>query len=151
LLHFPLFFCALSFRYAPLMPKQIMKFDVDGVQLSPDYVCNKQFCTIHLENLSRKTSGSYRCEISGDWPEFKLSHEESNLTVAGKWYRNQLQNTDLKNQLSIMEIFIKWKKIYWCIFWFSMVFNLSNENEHWKLYDFFCIDSISKTDWISWN
>lgn len=107
-------------RYAPLMPtKQIMKFDVDGVQLSPDYVCNKQFCTIHLENLSKKTSGSYRCEISGDWPEFKLSHEEANLTVAGEWSLKSIK-------WKINYAWYKWKipanwKIILMHFWLSTV------------------------------
>lgn len=59
-------------------------FNVDGVQLSPDHVCNDKFCTIHLENLSKRTSGEYRCEVSGDAPEFKIVHETANMTIAGE-------------------------------------------------------------------
>lgn len=71
--------------YAPLMPsKQNMIFSVEGVHVSADHVCNEKFCTIHLDNLSNESSGAYRCEVSGDAPEFKLSHETSNMTVVGK-------------------------------------------------------------------
>lgn len=74
-----------NFRYAPLMPtKQNMLFSVEGVEVMPNYMCNNMFCTVHLKNLSSASSGAYRCEISGDAPEFKLSHETSNLTAAGK-------------------------------------------------------------------
>jgi hypothetical protein len=34
--------------------------------------------------LSNDSSGAYRCELSGDAPEFKLVHETSNMTVVGK-------------------------------------------------------------------
>ncbi|CRK89280.1 CLUMA_CG003039, isoform A [Clunio marinus] len=70
------------YRYSPLMStKQNMIFNVEGVHVSSDHVCNDKFCTIHLDNLSNDTSGAYRCEVSGDAPEFKLSHETSNMTV----------------------------------------------------------------------
>lgn len=73
------------FSYAPLMPsKQNMIFGVEGVHVSSDHVCNENFCTIHLDNLSNESSGAYRCEVSGDAPEFKLSHETSNMTVVGE-------------------------------------------------------------------
>lgn len=72
-------------RYAPLMPtKQNMIFSVEGIHVSSDHVCNEKLCTIHLDNLSNDSSGSYRCEVSGDAPDFKLSHETGNMTVAGK-------------------------------------------------------------------
>lgn len=72
-------------RYAPLMPtKQNMIFNVAGVHVSSDHVCNEKSCTIHLDNLSSDSSGAYRCEVSGDAPEFKLSHETGNMTVAGE-------------------------------------------------------------------
>lgn len=61
-------------------------FKVDGVQVSSNHVCNEKHCTINLENLNKQSGGSYRCEISGDAPEFKLSHETANMTVAGEYY-----------------------------------------------------------------
>lgn len=64
--------------------KQNMIFNVEGVHVSSDHVCNEKSCTIHLDNLSNDSSGAYRCEVSGDAPEFKLSHETGNMTVAGK-------------------------------------------------------------------
>lgn len=72
-------------RYAPLMPtQQNMIFTVEGIHVNSDHVCNDNFCTIHLDNLNNDSSGAYRCEVSGEAPEFKLSHETSNMTVAGK-------------------------------------------------------------------
>ncbi|XP_070502821.1 uncharacterized protein [Chironomus tepperi] len=71
------------YRYSPLMPaqQQYMLFSVDGIHVASDHMCNEKFCTIHLDNLSGDTSGAYRCEVSGDAPEFKLTHETSNMTV----------------------------------------------------------------------
>jgi hypothetical protein len=64
--------------------KQNMIFAVEGVHVSSDHVCNEKFCTIHLDNLSNDSTGAYRCEVSGDAPDFKLSHETSNMTVVGE-------------------------------------------------------------------
>lgn len=61
-----------------------MIFSVEGVHVSADHLCSEKFCTIHLDNLSNDSSGAYRCEVSGDAPEFKLVHETSNMTVVGK-------------------------------------------------------------------
>lgn len=36
-----------------------------------------------LEQLGIYTSGAYRCEISGDAPEFKLVSQTANMTIAG--------------------------------------------------------------------
>ena len=75
-----------ALRFAPAsMVMENMMFKVDGVQVSSNHVCNEKFCTINLENLNKQSSGSYRCEISGDAPEFKLSHETANMTVAGEF------------------------------------------------------------------
>lgn len=72
-------------RYAPLMPTtQNMIFTVEGIHVNSDHVCNDKFCTIHLDNLSKDSTGAYRCEVSGDAPEFKLSLETSNMTVVGE-------------------------------------------------------------------
>ncbi|XP_041774746.1 uncharacterized protein LOC121594927 isoform X2 [Anopheles merus] len=73
------------FRYSPLMPKSLMLFDVEGVtvlQNSTGQICNQFMCSIQLHRLNIRSSGSYRCEISGDAPEFKLAHGVGNMTVA---------------------------------------------------------------------
>ncbi|XP_049300303.1 uncharacterized protein LOC125773317 isoform X1 [Anopheles funestus] len=73
------------FRYSPMMPKSLMFFDVDGVTLlenSTVQICNQFMCSIQLYKLTIRSSGSYRCEISGDAPEFKLAHGVGNMTVA---------------------------------------------------------------------
>ncbi|XP_035777318.1 uncharacterized protein LOC118458686 isoform X2 [Anopheles albimanus] len=73
------------FRYSPLMPQNLMLFDVDGVTVVPNstaQVCNHYMCSIQLHKLNTRSSGSYRCEISGDAPEFKLAHGAGNMTVA---------------------------------------------------------------------
>lgn len=64
----------------------VMIFPVNGVHLNPDqtFVCNDTNCTVVLDQLERKSTGSYRCEISGDAPEFHVVHETANMTVAGK-------------------------------------------------------------------
>lgn len=59
---------------------------MDGVHVGSDYFCNNKTCTIHLDNLSRETSGHYRCEVSGDAPEFKLAHDGNNLTIVGEYF-----------------------------------------------------------------
>lgn len=70
-----------------MMEKQILTFPVEGVVFSKDrpYFCNKISCSINLDNLSTKSSGAYRCEISGDAPEFRLSHETANMTIVGEY------------------------------------------------------------------
>lgn len=72
------------FRYAPLQAPTVTTFDVAGVHLaSQPPVCNAHVCTIRLRDLrSPHSSGAYRCEISGDAPEFQLAHRTSNMTVA---------------------------------------------------------------------
>lgn len=70
-----------------MMFPSIMEFPVDGVHLKADqsYVCNKKICSVVLDNLKRKSTGSYRCEISGDAPAFHVVHETANMTVAGRF------------------------------------------------------------------
>lgn len=72
-------------RYSPMAYPTVMKFSVDGVTLMEHmYNCNKVSCTIYLDNLGQKSSGSYRCEISGDAPEFNLKWNSRNMTIAGQ-------------------------------------------------------------------
>lgn len=63
----------------------ILTFTVEGVVVKQQmYNCDTSSCSVTLEQLRPQTSGAYRCEISGDSPEFKLDSETSNMTVAGK-------------------------------------------------------------------
>lgn len=80
--------CNFSRRYSPLMPNNERQkiFTVDGVHVGNDFFCNNKTCTIHLDNLSRDTTGFYRCEVSGDAPEFKLAHDGNNLTIVGEYF-----------------------------------------------------------------
>lgn len=71
------------FRYSPMTHPTILKFPVDGVTISDKkFTCNQFYCSIQLENLSQRSSGAYRCEVSGDAPEFKLISKTANMTVA---------------------------------------------------------------------
>lgn len=71
------------FRYAPMTYPIYKTFPVEGVYVSSEkpIACNNHDCTIYLEHLNSKTSGSYRCEVSGDAPEFKLSEGTANMTM----------------------------------------------------------------------
>lgn len=67
-----------------MMHPTIVKFAVVGVTFAEQtYNCNKNTCSINLEQLGPRTSGAYRCEISGDAPEFKLVSKTANMTIAG--------------------------------------------------------------------
>ncbi|XP_058982812.1 uncharacterized protein LOC101896291 [Musca domestica] len=70
------------FRYSPLTPPTRNWFPVKGVSIAAGSShCNQFICEVELEKLSPQSSGSYRCEVSGDSPEFKLIGESSNMTV----------------------------------------------------------------------
>ncbi|KAH8268034.1 hypothetical protein KR018_007063 [Drosophila ironensis] len=71
------------FRYSPLTPPTTNWFPVEGVAIadgSPH--CNQFICNVELEKLNASSSGQYRCEVSGDAPEFKLIDQTANMTVA---------------------------------------------------------------------
>lgn len=65
-----------------LFPK-VTTYPVDGIVIATDRptICNQYLCSIRLTELQRRTSGEYRCEISGDAPEFKLANGTRNMTV----------------------------------------------------------------------
>jgi len=72
-------------RYSPLTPPTTNWFPVKGVTIadgSPH--CNQFICNVELEKLSAHSSGQYRCEVSGDAPEFKLIDQTANMTVGGR-------------------------------------------------------------------
>ncbi|XP_055381483.1 uncharacterized protein LOC129612058 [Condylostylus longicornis] len=70
------------FRYSPMTQRSIMTFEVAGVRIgSTDYFCNQFICNVELKHLTRDSSGAYRCEVSGDAPEFKLVGQQANMTV----------------------------------------------------------------------
>ncbi|EAT32238.1 AAEL015649-PA [Aedes aegypti] len=73
------------FRYSPMLEPNVRTFPVDGVSVvrdSPEHYCNRFMCSIQLQRLNIKSSGTYRCEVSGDAPEFKLAHGVYNMMVA---------------------------------------------------------------------
>ncbi|KAL9695266.1 hypothetical protein quinque_014551 [Culex quinquefasciatus] len=73
------------FRYSPMMEQNQMIFPVEGVTVmrkAPAHLCDQYSCSIQLQQLNIRSSGAYRCEISGDAPEFKLAHGTANMSVA---------------------------------------------------------------------
>ncbi|KAM8705131.1 hypothetical protein ACLKA7_009572 [Drosophila subpalustris] len=79
------------FRYAPLMQTVFRKFPVQGVQLIDDsYECNESSCRVELNLLGVKSSGVYRCEVSGDAPHFKLTARSANMSVEALPQNNPL-------------------------------------------------------------
>ncbi|XP_037956740.1 uncharacterized protein LOC119686270 [Teleopsis dalmanni] len=71
------------FRYSPMMHPVYMKFPVIGVQVQDGkYYCNESTCRLELSLLSAKSTGTYKCEVSGDAPLFQLAAKADNMTVA---------------------------------------------------------------------
>lgn len=76
--------CLKHFRYSPLTPPTTNWFPVKGVTIAEGSShCNQFICNLELEQLNTQSTGSYRCEVSGDAPEFKLIDKTANMTVAG--------------------------------------------------------------------
>lgn len=64
-------------------------FPVAGIQvLEGKYFCNESTCRVELSLLGAKSTGNFKCEVSGDAPHFKLAAKEDNMTVAGKCERD---------------------------------------------------------------
>lgn len=65
-----------------------MIFSAVGVHLTIEpydpYDCGRTKCRITLDNLSVSSTGTYKCEVSGDAPTFPIVFEASNMTVIGK-------------------------------------------------------------------
>ncbi|KAH8417619.1 hypothetical protein KR222_002821 [Zaprionus bogoriensis] len=79
------------FRYAPLMQTVFRKFPVAGVQLIDDgQECNESSCRVELNLLGVKSSGVYRCEVSGDAPHFELTARSANMSVEALPQNNPL-------------------------------------------------------------
>lgn len=71
-----------------MMEQNQMIFPVEGVivmRKAPAHLCDQYSCSIQLQQLNIRSSGAYRCEISGDAPEFKLAHGTANMSVAGEY------------------------------------------------------------------
>lgn len=63
-----------------------LTFPVAGIQvLEGKYFCNESTCRVELSLLGAKSTGNFKCEVSGDAPHFKLAAKEDNMTVAGTW------------------------------------------------------------------
>lgn len=75
--------CFTLCRYTPNSDNQYMTFTVTGVQVlkEPYYSCSRYGCRITLHNINVQSSGTYRCEVSGDAPAFHLSYEAANMSV----------------------------------------------------------------------
>ncbi|XP_058063263.1 uncharacterized protein LOC131213269 [Anopheles bellator] len=71
------------YRYAPMLSPKVTIYPVEGIVIATDRptICNQYLCSIRLTELQRRSSGEYRCEISGDAPEFKLANGTRNMTV----------------------------------------------------------------------
>ncbi|XP_033164396.1 uncharacterized protein LOC117143708 [Drosophila mauritiana] len=79
------------FRYSPLTPPTYIPFAVEGVQLIDDgNECNESSCRVELNLLGVKSSGVYRCEVSGDAPHFQLTARDANMTVEALPQNNPL-------------------------------------------------------------
>lgn len=61
-------------------------FKVAGVQVHNNSIdCDTEACRIQLWNLQPLSAGVYRCEVSGDAPDFKLASLQANMTVGGEF------------------------------------------------------------------
>ncbi|KAH8243787.1 hypothetical protein KR032_010175, partial [Drosophila birchii] len=79
------------FRYSPLTPPTYIPFAVEGVQLIDDgNECNESSCRVELNLLGVKSSGVYRCEVSGDAPHFQLTARDANMSVEALPQNNPL-------------------------------------------------------------
>ncbi|CAD6993131.1 unnamed protein product [Ceratitis capitata] len=79
------FITAAQVKYSPLTPPTTNWFPVKGVTIADGSShCNQFICNVELEKLNVHSSGSYRCEVSGDAPEFKLIDKTANMTVGGE-------------------------------------------------------------------
>lgn len=80
-------------RYSPLTYPVYMKFTVDEIEIPENkYTCNQTRCKIELGQLKKNFTGTYRCEVSGDAPHFKVASKDAHMTVAGKCFvfRNKI-------------------------------------------------------------
>lgn len=62
---------------------------VKGVQISERHsiVCDERACRLYLQSLSAQSSGTYKCEIAGEAPTFKVLQNSANMTVLGMYIR----------------------------------------------------------------
>lgn len=80
------------FRYAPMQQPTVSMFKVAGIHVHNNSIdCDTQSCRIQLWYLQPQSSGVYRCEVSGDAPDFKLVSRVANMTVGGKYSAGMAQ------------------------------------------------------------
>lgn len=62
---------------------------VKGVKLSTRHniLCNEKTCRLVLERLSADSTGTYRCEIAGEAPDFTVVQKQANMTVMSKLFK----------------------------------------------------------------
>lgn len=92
-----------------------MTFPVNGVHLTKEpyepYECGRTKCRVTLDNLSVRSSGAYKCEVSGDAPAFPLVYEASNMTVIGKYLlqrKSNMINDDSNVNFFLFPFFFFW-------------------------------------------
>ncbi|XP_022188968.1 uncharacterized protein LOC111047512 [Nilaparvata lugens] len=76
------------FRFAPeIHPTDTQIFPLDGINLDKSISDQNHVTLMHL---SFSSSGSYKCEVSTDMPDFKITYRSKNLTVISspKWGPN---------------------------------------------------------------
>ncbi|XP_055609864.1 uncharacterized protein LOC129756856 [Uranotaenia lowii] len=66
------------YRYVPSANPAIRSFKVDGIRVDPNHSDNSK---VFLRQLSLKSSGVYRCEISAEAPNFDSVQGEGRLDV----------------------------------------------------------------------
>lgn len=77
------------YRFTPFSIPNEARMSVKGVKISDrlPITCSEKFCEIHLQELSAASSGTWKCEIAGDAPNFKVIQNQANMTVLGKtWF-----------------------------------------------------------------
>lgn len=64
-----------------------MTFQVEGIHITKDPYddCSKTRCRVTLDNLGIQSTGTYRCEVSGDAPTFRLTYDTANMTIIGMY------------------------------------------------------------------
>ncbi|CAG7826452.1 unnamed protein product [Allacma fusca] len=66
------------YRYTPTSKQPILTFPIDGVYVD---VSKSTLNNLLLKNVTLKTGGTYKCEVSADRPTFKTLSQQSELIV----------------------------------------------------------------------
>lgn len=69
------------YRYVPSASQPIKSYKIEGIRVDPNYSDGSK---VLLKNLSLKSSGVYRCEISAEAPNFDSVQGEGRMDVICK-------------------------------------------------------------------